>query len=59
MNTYEIHVSVNYTTEGGTEQWDLWLEYVDADSAIAAENALRSELEAQGYKVCKMDTIEC
>lgn len=59
MKTYEIYVTVNYTTEGGSEQWDLWLEYVDAATAIEAENALRSELEAKGYKVTNMDTVEC
>lgn len=59
MKTYEIYVSVNYTTEGGSEQQDLWLEYVDAATAIEAEDALRSELETNGYKVTNMETVEC
>lgn len=58
MKEYEIHVSVNYITDGGTEEGNYFVEYVTAEDAAEAERIKAAELEAAGYYNIKMDTIE-
>lgn len=58
MKEYEIHVSANYMTSGGTEEGNYFVEYVTAEDAAEAERIKMTELEAAGYYNIEMDTIE-
>ena len=58
MKTFEIHVSAKYTTDGGSEHWNAFKEYVAARNATEAKKSLRSELKADGYKSITLDAIE-
>ena len=58
MKEYEIHVSVAYTTAGGTTEGSYFVEYVTAKSMAEAKRILRPELKAAGYKNIKLDAIE-
>ena len=54
MKEYEIHVSVAYTTAGGTTEGSYFMEYV----AAKVERILRAELKGAGYKNINLDAIE-
>ena len=58
MKEYEIRVSANYKTSGGTIEWNCFTEYVTAENAAAAKASLREKLKALGYRTIKMDAIE-
>ena len=58
MKEYEIHISANYMTDGGSEEGNYFVEYVTAESAAEAEQIKSAELEAAGYYNIEMDTIE-
>ncbi len=58
MKEYEIHVSANYKTSGGSIEWNAFTEYVNANSAAEAKRILRAELKAEGYRRIEMDAIE-
>ncbi len=58
MKEYEIHVSANYKTSGGTIEWNYFTEYVTAESAATAKAKLRRKLKAVGYRTIKMDAVE-
>ena len=58
MVEYEIHISVNYITDGGTEEGGYFVEYVIAENAAEAEQIKTAELEAAGYYNIEMDAIE-
>ena len=58
MKEYEIHVSVSYTSQGGTREYDCYLEYVKAHDAAEAKKILRAGLNAGGYEVLNMEAIE-
>ena len=58
MKEYEIHISANYKTDGGSEEGNYFVEYVTAESAAEAEQIKSAELEAAGYYNIEMDTIE-
>ena len=58
MKEYEIHVSANYRTSGGTKEGTYFVEYVTAKTAAEAKAQLRAELREQGYYSIKMDAIE-
>ena len=59
MKEYEIHVFVSYTSQGGTKEYDCFLEYIKANNASEAKTLLRAELKAGGYKAIRMEAIEC
>ena len=58
MKEYEIHISANYMTDGGTEEGNFFVEYVVAESAAEAERIKVTELEAAGYYNIELDTID-
>ena len=58
MVEYEIHISANYMTDGGTEEGGYFVEYVIAENAAEAEQIKLAELEAAGYYNIEMHTIE-
>ena len=58
MKEYEIHTTVTYTTDGGTEEGNYFVEYVIAENAAEAEQIKLTELEAAGYYNIEMHTIE-
>ena len=58
MKEYEIHISANYMTDGGTEEGNYFVEYVTAEDAAEAKRINATELEAAGYYNIEMDTIE-
>ncbi len=58
MTEYEIHISANYMTDGGTEEGSYFAEYVIAENAAEAERIKVTELEAAGYCNIEIDTIE-
>ena len=58
MKEYEIHISVNYMTDGGSEEGGYLVEYVIAKNAAEAEQIKLAELEAAGYDNIEMDTID-
>ena len=47
MTEYEIHISANYMTDGGTEEGNFFVEYVVAENAAEAEQIKSVELEAE------------
>ena len=51
MKEYEIHVSVAYTTAGGTTEGSYFVEYVAAKNIAEVERILRAELKDAGYKL--------
>ena len=59
MKEYEIHVSVTYTSQGGTKEYDSFMEYVSAKNAAEAKKIVRATLKAEGFKVLTMEAIEC
>jgi|LFRM01.2.fsa_nt_gb hypothetical protein len=59
MKEYELHVSVTYTTDGGSKQYDYFLEYVTANNASEAKKIVRDELKARGITALNMDVLEC
>ena len=58
MKEYEIHISANYMTDGGTEEGNYFVEYVIAENATEAERIKTAELKAAGYYNIGMNTIE-
>ena len=58
MKKYEIHISVNYMTDGGTEEGNYFVEYVIAENVAEAERIKASELTAAGYYNIEMDITE-
>lgn len=56
MKEYEIHVSVAYTTAGGTTEGSYFVEYVAAKNIAEVERILRAELKDAGYKNINLDT---
>ena len=58
MKEYEIHISANYMTGGGSEEGSYLLEYVVAENAAEAERIKVAELEAAGYYNITIDIIE-
>ena len=59
MKEYEIHASVTYTSQGGTQEYDSFLEYVTAKNASEAKKILRADLKADGFTTLNMDAIVC
>lgn len=58
IKEYEIHVSVAYTTAGGTTEGSYFVEYVAAKNIAEVERILRAELKDAGYKNINLDAIE-
>ena len=58
MTEYEIHVSARYTTDGGSKEWTVFTEYVNAASAGEAKRILKAELKAEGYHNITMKAIK-
>lgn len=58
MKEYEIHVSVAYTTAGGTTEGSYFMEYVAAKNIAEIARILRVELKDAGYKNINLDAIE-
>ena len=58
MKEYEIQISANYMTSGGSEEGAYFIEYVVADSMAEAEQIKTAELKATGYYNIKLDIIE-
>ena len=58
MKEYEIHVSVAYTTAGGTTEGSYFMEYVAAKNIAEIERILRAELKDAGHKNINLDAIE-
>lgn len=58
MKEYEIHVSVVYTTAGGTTEGSYFMEYVAAKNIAEIERILRAELKDAEYKNINLDAIE-
>lgn len=59
MKEFEIHVSASYITDGGSEEWNCFKEYVTAKNANEAKRTLRAELKADGYRHIEMDAVAC
>ena len=59
MKEFEIHVSESYITDGGSEEWNCFKEYVTANTAAEAKKALKAELKADGYRHIEMDAVSC
>jgi len=58
MTEYELHISVSYMTDGGTEEGNYFVEYLTANTAAEAEQLKKAELEAEGYYNISIDPIE-
>ncbi|MDO4812389.1 MAG: hypothetical protein Q3995_02575 [Eubacteriales bacterium] len=58
MKEYELHISANYKTDGGSKEGSYFVEYVTAKSMTEAKQILRAELKAAGYRNIKIDAIE-
>lgn len=58
MKEYEIHISANYMTIGGTEEGNYFVEYVTAENTSEAERIKIAELKAVGYYRIELDTTE-
>lgn len=58
MKEYEIHISANYMTGGGSEEGSNFVEYVTTENATEAEQIKAAELEAAGYYNITIDIIE-
>lgn len=58
MKEYEIHVSVTYTSQGGTKEYDYFMKYVFAKNATEAKKIVRTALKADGFKTLNMDAVE-
>ena len=59
MKKFEIHVYASYITDGGSEEWNCFKEYVAVETAAEAKKALRIELKADGYRKIEMDVVPC
>ncbi len=59
MKNYEIHVSASYITDGGSEEWNCFKEYVTANTAAEAMKKLKAELRLDGYRNIEMDAVAC
>ena len=58
MKEYEIHVCASYMTDGGSKEWNSFVEYRDAHSAAEAKRILRAQLKGEGYQNITLDAIE-
>ena len=58
MKEYEIHISANYMTDGGSMEGSYFVEYVTTENATEAEQIKAAELEAAGYYNITIDIIE-
>lgn len=58
MKEFEVHVSVSYTTSGGSKERDCFLEYVDVKNATEAKRLVREKLNAEGFRCTRMEAIE-
>lgn len=55
MKEYELHVSVSYVTDGGSKQYDSYLEYVNANTMRDAKKIVRDQFRACGIKILSME----
>lgn len=55
MKEYEVHSFVTYISEGGTQEYDCYLDYVEASTKAEAKKAIRAQYKAMGVKVISME----